>query len=158
MKVRHGGSAASLILAQGRRVGDNAEPQSIFCRIYSVGGTRRLRPPAWRLETSFVLGRKKDSRRAFETGQLPHPTGILKGKTMTRTTCQFLSIWVSESVILGGSRATGKVTVPHKVAENAGFAPKGASDFRHLGLWPLECDSRCELVIQPNSQTETRII
>ena len=53
---------------------------------------------------------------------------------------------------------TEKVTIPQKATENAEFWSKRTSDFRHLGLWPSECDSTSELVIQPDSQTETRII
>jgi hypothetical protein len=71
---------------------------------------------------------------------------------------QNLSIGVSESVILGESRVTDEVTIPHSTAENTEFQSRRTSDFRHLGLWPSECDSTSELVIQPNSQTETRII
>jgi hypothetical protein len=53
---------------------------------------------------------------------------------------------------------TEKVTIPQKGAENVEFWSRRTSDFRHLGLWPSECDSTSELVIQPNSQTETRTI
>src|SRR4029077_12990645 len=63
---------------------------------------------------------------------------------------QNLSIWVSESVILGESRVPEQVTIPHSTAENNEFSSRRTSDFRHLGLWPLECDSTSELVIQPN--------
>jgi len=41
------------------------------------------------------------------------------------------------------------MTIRENVVENAEFARKGTSDLRHLGLWPLECDSTSELVIQP---------
>ena len=71
---------------------------------------------------------------------------------------QNLSIQVSESVILGELRVTEEVTIPQKGTENAEFWSRRTSDFRHLGLWPSECDSTSELVIQPNSQMETRII
>ena len=71
---------------------------------------------------------------------------------------QNLSIQVSESVILGESRVAEVVTIPQKATENAEFRSKRTSDFRHLGLWHSECDSTSELVIQPNSQMETRII
>jgi hypothetical protein len=54
---------------------------------------------------------------------------------------QNLSIWVSESVILGGSRVTDEVTILRSTAENTEFLSRRTSDFRHLGLWPLECDS-----------------
>ena len=64
---------------------------------------------------------------------------------------QNLSIWVSESVILGGLRVTEEVTMLQKPTENTEVSSRRPSDFRHLGLWPLECDSTCELVIQPNS-------
>ncbi len=42
------------------------------------------------------------------------------------------------------------VPIAYLAAENARFMPGRTSDFRHLGLWPLECDSTGELVIQPN--------
>jgi type IV pilus assembly protein PilA len=45
---------------------------------------------------------------------------------------------------------TEKVTIPRKGAENVEFWSRRTSDFRHLGLWPSECDSTSELVIQPN--------
>src|SRR5260370_2201525 len=67
----------------------------------------------------------------------------------TQDDWQNLSIWVSESVILGGSRVTDEVTIPYSTAENIEFLSRRTSDFRHLGLWPLECDSTSELVIQP---------
>src|SRR5580704_14623802 len=35
------------------------------------------------------------------------------------------------------------------MTENAGPWSKRTSDFRHLGIWPSECHSTCELVIQP---------
>ncbi len=84
--------------------------------------------------------------------------GRFEGKTETRGDCQNLSISVSESVILGESRVTEEVTIPLKAAENARFSSKRTADFGHLGFWHSECDSRHELVIQPNSQTETRTI
>jgi hypothetical protein len=84
--------------------------------------------------------------------------GRFEGKVETRGNWQNLSIWVSQSVILGGLRAAEEVTIPQKAAENAAFASRRTSDFRHLGIWPLECDSTSELVIQPDSQTETRTI
>ncbi len=45
---------------------------------------------------------------------------------------------------------TQEVTILQKATENAEFWSKRTSDFRHLGLWPSECDSTSELVIQPN--------
>ena len=84
--------------------------------------------------------------------------GRFEGKWRRRGDWQNLSIWVSESVILGESRVTEEVTIPRRAAENSEFRSRRTSDFRHLGLWPLECDSTSELVIQPNSQTETRTI
>jgi hypothetical protein len=75
--------------------------------------------------------------------------GRFEGKMEMRGDWQNLSIWVSESVILGVSRMMAQVTIPQKAAENAEFASRRTSDFRHLGLWPLECDSTSELVIQP---------
>jgi hypothetical protein len=50
------------------------------------------------------------------------------------------------------------VTFPDKAIENAVFVSRRTSDFRHLGLWPFECDSTCELVIQRIVKTETRKI
>jgi hypothetical protein len=65
---------------------------------------------------------------------------------------------VSESVILEQARVDEVVTILQKAAENTKVSSRRTSDFRHLGLWPSECDSKRELVIQPNSQTETRTI
>ena len=84
--------------------------------------------------------------------------GRFDGTMETKGDWQNLSIWVSESVILGESRVTDEVTILRSTAENNEFSSRRTSNFRHLGLWPLECDSTSELVIQPNSQTETRII
>jgi hypothetical protein len=95
---------------------------------------------------------------AFPKWELRHLTGGLNRRWETQDDWQNLSIWVSESVILGESRVTEEVTIPRRAAENSEFRSRRTSDFRHLGLWPLECDSTSELVIQPNSQTETRII
>jgi hypothetical protein len=63
---------------------------------------------------------------------------------------QNLSIWITESVILGESQARDKVTAPRKVTENTEFGSRRTCDLGHLYIWPLECDSRSELVIQPN--------
>jgi hypothetical protein len=76
--------------------------------------------------------------------------GRFAGKAGVRTDWQYLSIQVSESVILEESTVTAKVTIPRKAAENNKFVLRRTSDFRHLGLWHSECDSTCELVIQPN--------
>ena len=84
--------------------------------------------------------------------------GHFDGETETGDDWQNLSIRVSESVILGESGLTEEVTIREKGTENVEFRTRRTSDFRHLGLWPSECDSTCELVIQPNSQTETRTI
>ena len=84
--------------------------------------------------------------------------GRFEGKMETRGDWQNLSIWVSESVILGMLSGPEEVTNLQKGAENTEVWSERTSDFRHLGLWPLECDSTGELVIQPDSQTETRII
>jgi hypothetical protein len=78
------------------------------------------------------------------------PDGRFEGKMETRDDWQNLSIWVSENVILEVLRVTGEVTIPQKATENAEFASRRTSDFRHFGFWPLECDSTSELVIQPN--------
>jgi len=80
--------------------------------------------------------------------QLRPPAGGSKVK-VERGDCQNLSIWVSESVILGELRVSEEMTIPENAVEKAEFASKGTSDFRHLGLWPSECDSTSELVIQP---------
>jgi hypothetical protein len=71
---------------------------------------------------------------------------------------QNLSISIAESVILDEMSVTEKVTILQKATENTEVLSGRTSDFRHLGLWPLECDSTCELVIQPDSQTETRTL
>jgi len=67
-------------------------------------------------------------------------------------------ILVAESVILEQTRSAEVVTILQKAAENTKVSSRRTSDFGHLGLWPSECDSKRELVIQPNSQTETRTI
>jgi hypothetical protein len=84
--------------------------------------------------------------------------GGFQVKMEMRGDWQNLSIWISESVILGESRVTEKVTAPQKATENTEVSSRRTSNFRHLILWPSECDSTNELVIQPNSQTETRTI
>jgi hypothetical protein len=101
---------------------------------------------------------QEKQKRAFPEWGLRHLTGGLRGGTRMGGDWQNLSIRVSESVILGESRVTDEVTIPHSTAENTEFWSRRTSDFRHLGLWPSECDSTSELVIQPNSQTETRTI
>jgi hypothetical protein len=73
--------------------------------------------------------------------------------------CQNMSVGVSKSVILDGRKLWAEVTIPPKAAENARVLPGRTSDFGHLGLWPIECDSTCELVIQPkqsNGDEETK--
>ena len=93
--------------------------------------------------------RPQEKRRpAFPEWQLRPPAGGSKVK-VERGDCQNLSIWASESVILGESRVSEEMTIPENAVEKAEFASKGTSDFRHLGLWPSECDSTSELVIQP---------
>jgi len=82
--------------------------------------------------------------------------GDLKVKMETSANWQNLSIPISESVILEESRATEKVTAPQKVAENTEVSPRRTSNFRHLGLWPSECDSTSELVIQPKTVKRRR--
>jgi hypothetical protein len=62
-----------------------------------------------------------------------------------------LSIRLSQNVIAGSFGAIDQVTFPPDRAENVEFVSRRSSDFRHLGLWHSECDSTCELVIQPNS-------
>ena len=84
--------------------------------------------------------------------------GRFERKMETGGDWQNLSIWVPESVILEESRVTEAVTASQKGAENTEVSSRRTSNFRHLALWPSECDSRNELVIQPNSQTETRTI
>src|ERR1700680_1536312 len=49
---------------------------------------------------------------------------------------QNLSIWLSESVILGVSRLPEKVTIRYKRTENAEFAFERASDLGHFGCGP----------------------
>jgi hypothetical protein len=71
---------------------------------------------------------------------------------------QNLSIRVSENVRRAESGGIEEVTIQQNRAENAEFSSQRTSDFRHLGLWHSECDSTAELVIQPNSQTETRTL
>ena len=73
--------------------------------------------------------------------------------------CQNMSVRVSKSVILDGLKLAAEVTIPPKAGENARVLPGRTSDFGHLGLWPIECDSTCELVIQPkqsNGDEETK--
>ena len=57
----------------------------------------------------------------------------------------------SKSVILTASRVTEEGMIPRKAAENTEFPSTRTPAFRHLGLWPSECDSRPELVIQPRT-------
>src|ERR1700730_14690866 len=94
---------------------------------------------------------------AFPKWELRHLTGGLRCNGDAGRLAKFVNL-VSENVILGESRVTEEVTIPRRAAENTEFRSRRTSDFRHLGLWPLECDSTSELVIHPNSQTETRII
>jgi hypothetical protein len=56
-----------------------------------------------------------------------------------------------ESVIVTTQKDATLVTSTLKSAENTWLVSKRTADFSHLGLWPLECDSTSELVIQPNS-------
>jgi hypothetical protein len=60
-----------------------------------------------------------------------------------------------------------KVTIPQKLIENTQFCTKRTSDLGHYSLWPQECDSTGELVIQRTNdklkkpqvlKTETRKI
>lgn len=71
-------------------------------------------------------------------------------KMERRANRQNLSIRITESVILGEFEGRDKVTTPRKAAENTEFCSRTTHDLGHLYVWPLECDSRCELVIQPN--------
>jgi hypothetical protein len=101
---------------------------------------------------------QEKQKRAFPEMGVAASDKRFEGWTRMGGDWQNLSIRVSESVILGESRVTDEVTIPHSTAENTAFQSRRTSDFRHLGLWPSECDSTSELVIQPNSQTETRTI
>src|SRR5271154_2892292 len=74
----------------------------------------------------------------------------LRVKMEMQTDWQNLSKGLSESVILAESGVTAEVTISQDAAENTEVWSRTTSDFRHLGLWPSECDSTCELVIQPN--------
>ena len=82
--------------------------------------------------------------------------GRFERKMETGGDWQNLSIWVPESVILGESRVTGEVTIPQKAAENTEVSSRRTSNFRHLDLWPSECDSTSELVIQPRTVKRRR--
>jgi hypothetical protein len=63
---------------------------------------------------------------------------------------QNLSIRITESVILGELQGRDTVTTPREGTENTEFSSRRTHDLGHLHIWPLECDSRYELVIQPN--------
>ena len=92
------------------------------------------------------------------TGVWPTGKGFGDNEGMP-TDWQNLSIGSAESVILAVSGESEEVTFRQESTENAGSGSRRTSDFRHLGLWPSECDSTCELVIQPKSlKTETRTI
>jgi hypothetical protein len=67
--------------------------------------------------------------------------GRFGGKMETLYDWQNLSIQLSESVILGELNVVKEVTILHHAIENTEFLSKRTSDFRHLGLWPFECDS-----------------
>jgi hypothetical protein len=73
----------------------------------------------------------------------------LKARRKQTMDWQKMSMGLPESVILAEQGVTGQVTVLRWATENTDFPSRRPSDFRHLGLWPPECDSTCELVIQP---------
>jgi hypothetical protein len=87
--------------------------------------------------------------RSFPEWELWLLTGGLKAMARTMADWQKMSMGLPESVILAEQGAKGQVTVLRWAAENTDFPSRRPSDFRHLGLWPPECDSTCELVIQP---------
>ena len=82
--------------------------------------------------------------------------GRFGGKMEMRIDWQNLSIWLSESVILEELKVMQEVTILRGVTENTEVWSRRTSDFRHLGLWPSECDSTSELVIQPNTVKRRR--
>jgi hypothetical protein len=87
------------------------------------------------------------------------PDGRFDGVDRDAGRWQNMSIRVPKSVILDALRLVAEVTILPKAAENARVLPGRTSDFGHLGLWPTECDSTCELVIQPkqsNGDEETK--
>ena len=86
---------------------------------------------------------------SFPEWELRLLTGGLKARVETMADWQKLSMGLPESVILAEQGAMGQVTVLRRPTENTDFPSRRPSDFRHLGLWPPECDSTCELVIQP---------
>jgi hypothetical protein len=69
---------------------------------------------------------------------------------------QNLSIRITESGILELSRTFEKVTSLHDATENRQLSSGRTSDLGHLGPWHSECDSTCELVIQPNTVKRRR--
>lgn len=86
---------------------------------------------------------------SFPEWELRLLTGGLKARAKTMADWQKMSMGLPESVILAEQGAMGQVTVLRRATENTDFPSRRPSDFRHLGLWPPECDSTCELVIQP---------
>jgi len=96
-------------------------------------------------------------RRAFPEWQLRPPAGGSKVK-VERGDCQNLSIWASESVILGESRVSEEMTIPENAVEKAEFASKGTSDFRHLVSGPQSAIVQASWSSNQNGKTETRTI
>jgi len=76
--------------------------------------------------------------------------GRFEGESGGRSKWQNMSGWVSKNCHMRRKRTVPEVTIPRKGAENAELVSGRTSDFRHLGLWPSECHSTGELVIQPN--------
>ena|ERR1700686_4703681 len=83
--------------------------------------------------------------------ELPVSDGLFGVKCRGGWHWQNLSIWLSESVILGVSRLPEKVTIRYKRTENAEFAFERASDLGHFGCGPTSAIVQAELVIQPKS-------
>jgi hypothetical protein len=100
-----------------------------------------------RISDSGNLRTQELPGRAFPVRELPRLTGGFV-EIQTISHWQNLSISVAESVILQRYRVAEVVTISHDAVENAGISHERTTDFGHFWLWPLECDSTCELVTQ----------
>jgi hypothetical protein len=107
--------------------------------------------------TAVELRRKDHTSERSKMGDAA-PDGRFEGNGGEMSDWQNLSIGVFKVSYWRELTVTGVVTTAWKATDNTEFSTGRTSDFRHLGLWPSECDSECELVIQPNSQTETRTL
>jgi hypothetical protein len=96
-----------------------------------------------------VSRRKKGARERSQKWESAASDGRFERIDGDGDGCQIMSDWVSKSVILEEPRLIAEVTIPPKAIENAGLLSERTSNFGHLGLWPPECDSTGELVIQP---------